>query len=145
MFKADCKVAYKQLPIDPADQATAIAALRHPSEGKWYGLVTKTLIFGSVADVLRNNLLSRILTALVNRYLGIPLVRYSDDFAAISPAVLGGSAMRTFSRFVRSLGFELNDKKFDLDSEVVSLGLIGPFFPRRMAASYSFPFRKRNA
>ena len=46
MFKADRKAAYKQLPIDPADQASAIVAPRHPMGGKWYGFVTRALIFG---------------------------------------------------------------------------------------------------
>ena len=55
MFKADHKAAYKQLPIDPADQETAIIALRHPPNSRWYGFVTRTLIFGSVAAVLHYN------------------------------------------------------------------------------------------
>ena len=60
MCKSDRNAAYKQLPIDPDYQATAIAALRHPSEGMRYGFVTRTQILGSAAAVLPYNELSRI-------------------------------------------------------------------------------------
>ena len=83
MFKADRKAAYEQLPIDPADQNAAIISLRHPTEHRWYGFLTRALIFGSVAAVLHYNVLSRLIVVLVNRYLGIPPVGYFDDFAAI--------------------------------------------------------------
>ena len=74
MFKADHKAAYKQLPIDPADQNTAIISLRRPTEHRWYGFLTRTLIFGSVAAVLHYNVLPRLMVVLVKRYLGIPPV-----------------------------------------------------------------------
>ena len=70
MFKEDHNASYKQLPIDPAELSAAIIALRHPVVHRWYGFVTRTLIFGSVADVLHYNVLPRLLVALVNRYLG---------------------------------------------------------------------------
>ena len=127
MFKADHKADYKQLPIDPADQASAIVALRHPMGGKWYGFVSRTLISGSVAAVLRYNVISRILTALVNRYLFLPLVGNFDDFAAIIPAALGRPVMNAVARFARALCFGLRDGKFALDEEVAFLGLLGPF------------------
>ena len=127
MFKADHKAAYRQLPIDPADQATSIVALRLPMEGKWYGFVVRTLIFGTAAAVLHYNVLARILRALVNRYIGIPLVGYFGDFAAITPSVIGRPSMNAFSRFARALVFELRDKKFDLYGDVVFLGLLGSF------------------
>ena len=70
MFKEDHNASYKQLPIDPAELSAAIIALRHPVVHRWYGFVTRTLIFWSVADVLHYNVLPRLLVALVNRYLG---------------------------------------------------------------------------
>ena len=127
MFKADHKAAYKQLPIDPSDQASAIVALRHPLGGKWYGFVTRTLIFGSVAAGLHYNVLSRILTALVNRYLDLSLVGYFSDFAAVIPAALGRPAMNAFARFARALSFELHDDKFDIGEEVTFLGWLVSF------------------
>ena len=39
MFKEDQKAAYKQLPIGPADQATAIIALNHPVESRRCGFL----------------------------------------------------------------------------------------------------------
>ena len=80
MFKADRKAAYIQLPIDSDDQNAAIIALLRPAENRWYGFVTRTLIFGSVADVIRYNVSPRILDVLANRYFGIPMVRYFDVF-----------------------------------------------------------------
>ena len=127
MFEAAHKSAYKQLPIDPADQASAIVALRHPMEGKRYGFVTRTLISGSIASVLHYNVLSRTLTALVNRYLGLPLVGYFDDSAAIISSSIGHPAMNAFARFARAIGFELRDGKSDLEEEVAFLGLSGSF------------------
>ena len=72
LFKADREAAYKQLPISPDDQWTAIVALCHPTSGKWFGFATRTLVYGSVAAVLHYNILSSIWTALVCQLLGIP-------------------------------------------------------------------------
>ena len=104
LFKADHEAAYKQLPIDPADQKTAIVALRHPKSGKWFGFITRTLVFGSVAAVLHYNILSRIWTSICCRLLGIPIVGYFDDFAALVKAGLAEEALRVFSRFLRPPG-----------------------------------------
>ena len=65
--------------LTPADQRNAIVALRRPTTGKRHGFAIRTLSFVSVAEVLRYNVLSRILEALTNRCLGIPLVTYFDD------------------------------------------------------------------
>ena len=127
MFKADHKAAYKQLPIDPADQETAIIALRHPSNSRWYGFVTRTLIFGSVAAVLHYNVFSRIIVALVNRYLGIPLLGYFDDFAAIIRKTLGREALAAFTSFCTTLGIQLKEEKSEVGPRVVFLGLLGSF------------------
>ena len=105
MSKEDRKAANKQLPIDPADQNAAIIALRRPTEHRWYGFVTRTLISGSLADVLHYNVLPRLLVVLVNRYLGIPMVGYFDDFAAIIRNVAGKEAMGVFARFFSLVGF----------------------------------------
>ena len=74
MIKADHVAAYKQLPIDPSDQACAIIAPRHPTSGKWYGFVTRTLIFGAVAAVLHYNLPPRAITALANLIFALSMV-----------------------------------------------------------------------
>ena len=71
MFKADHGAVYKQLPIDPADQANAAIALRRPKSAKWFGFVARTPVFGAVEVAPRYNTLSRAWAALVNRILGI--------------------------------------------------------------------------
>ena len=55
LFKADREAAYKQLPLRTAGQASAIIALRRPASGVWFGFVSRTLMFGSVAAVVHYN------------------------------------------------------------------------------------------
>ena len=99
MVKADHEAAYKQLPIDPADQALTIIALRCPPDNKRYGFVTRTLVSGAAAAVLRYNVFSRAASALVCRVFGIPMVCFFDDFAALVRLGLVGKALEVFSRF----------------------------------------------
>ena len=104
-----------------------MVALRHPTSGKWFGFVTRTLVFGSVAAVLHYNILSRIWSALCCHLLGIPLVGYFDDFAALIRAGLAEEALRVFPRFCSLLGFVLKPGKSSVGNAVVSLGLLGTF------------------
>ena len=127
LFKADHEAAYKQLPISPDDQECAIIALRHPSSGRWYGFVTRTLVFGAVAAVLRYNVFSRAIAALVNRIFGIPMVCYFDDFAALTQLILGEKALAIFSGFCEALGIQLKPKKSFAGNKIVFLGLLGEF------------------
>ena len=77
LFKADHEDAYKKLPLCPRDQALAVIAHRRPKSGKWFGFVSRTLVFGAAAAVIRYNGFSRLVTAFVNRMLGIPLICFS--------------------------------------------------------------------
>ena len=99
LFKEDREAAYKQLPLDVNDQRHTILALRHPPTGRWFGFVARTLIFGSIDAVLRYNVFSRLIASLDNRCLGLPLVAYFDDFAAIIRACLGEDSLRVFTEF----------------------------------------------
>ena len=145
LFKADHESAYKQLPIRPADMKTAIIALRNPATGKWFGFVTRTLVFGSIAAVLHYNVFSRILAELTIRCLGIPLVIYFDDFAAIIRAQLGEKALAIFTRFCSVLGITLKPGKSQVGSKIVFLGLLGEFPSHRNGhkLSISLPPEKR--
>ena len=125
LFKADRRVAYIQLPIDPSDPAAAIVALRHPGENRRYGFVARTLICGSAAAVLRFNVLSRMIVALVNRYLGIPPVGYMDVFSAIIRARHGHAALYRFNRFFPLLGFRRKGEKSEVGASAACLGLLG--------------------
>ena len=127
LFKADHEAAYKQLPTLPSDMRNAIIALRHPTKGTWRGFVTRTLIFGSAADVLRYNVFSRILAELCIRCLGIPLVIYFDDFAAIIHAQLGPGALRIFTAFCKALCITLKPGKSSVAGKIVFLGMLGDF------------------
>ena len=127
LFKADHEAAYKQLPIDPADQRNAIIALRHPRSKKWFGFITRALIFGAVAAVLHYNAFSRAWTALVNRTLGIPLVCFFDDFATMIQLCLGNRALAVFSHFCEKLGFRTKPGKSAVGNRIVFLGLLGAF------------------
>ena len=147
LFKADHESAYKQLPIRPADMKTAIIALKHPSSGKWFGFVTRTLIFGSIAAVLHYNVFSRILAELSIRCLGLPLVIYFDDFAAIIRAQLGEEALRIFTRFCSVLGITLKPGKSQVGGRIVFLGLLGSFpcTANRYKLEISLPADKRKS
>ena len=145
MFKSDHEAAYKQLPIDPADMKNAIVALRGPVSLRWYGFVSRTLVFGSTTDVLHYNALSRIITSLTNRCLGIPLVGYFDDFAALIRKHLGQKALGSFTRFFALLGIQLKPGKSEVGSSITFLGLLG-HFPSRgngHCLSISLPPEKR--
>ena len=103
MVKADRKAAYKQLPIDAADHALTVIALRFPKDNKRYGFVTRTLAFGAAAAVFRYNVFSRSASALANRVFGIPTVLFFDDFAALVRLGLVGKALGVSSRFCQLL------------------------------------------
>ena len=127
LFKADHEAAYKQLPIRTLDQTSAIIALRHPTSGLWHGFVSRTLMFGSVAAVLHYNCFARAIATLATLLLGIPLVSYFDDFAALLPADLAQIALDVFTRFCSTLGFQLKPGKSEVGSRVTFLGLLGSF------------------
>ena len=127
LFKADHVAAYKQLPIDPRDQCTAIVALRHPQSKKWYGFVTRTLVFVSVAAVLHYNILSGIWSTIFARSMLIPLLSHFDDFAALLRAGLAEKALSVFTRFCDILGFQPKAGKSSVGNKITLLGLLGTF------------------
>ena len=127
LFKADHEAAYKQLPIRLSDQRTAIIALRHPTSGNWFGFKSRTLMFGSVAAVLHYNCFARSISTIATILLGIPLVSYVDDFAALLPAELAQGALEIFTRFCDLLGIRLKRAKSEVGPSVTFLGLMGSF------------------
>ena len=127
LFKADHEAAYKQLPLRPQDQAYAITALKHPTNGRRFGFVSRTLVFGDTAAVLHYNVFSRLITALVNRMLGIPPICFFDDFAAMIHRMHSQKAMTALSRFCELLGVTLKTGKSEVGTRVAFLGLHGWF------------------
>ena len=61
-FKADHEAAYKQLPLDYSHANLAVIALRSPTNGLWYGFLSRTLMFGAIAAALRYNVFPRLLS-----------------------------------------------------------------------------------
>ena len=129
-LKADREAEYKQIPLDEAHSKLAVIALRSPTDGKWYGFFSRTLMFGAISAVLHYNLFSRLLTELVNKLLGTPLICFFDDFGAMVPAELASAALQTFTLFCDKLGISLKLEKTELGQRVTFLGLSGAF-PRK--------------
>ena len=147
LIKADHEAAYKQLPLRPDDQARAIIALRCPVTGKWFGFVSRTLVFGATAAVLHYNVFSRLITALANRLLGIPLICFFDDFAALVPRLLSNKALAVFSRFCEIMGITLKPGKSEVGPKITFLGLLGwfPTAENNYTLHISLPEEKRQA
>ena len=127
LFKADHEAAYKQLPIAPSDQCTAIVAIRRPQSMKWFGFVTRTLVFGSVAAVIHYNILSGIWSTIFARPMLIPPLSYFGDFAAFLRDGLAEKALSVFTRFCDILGFQLKTGKSSVGNKITFLGLLGTF------------------
>lgn len=99
LFKADHEAAYKQLPIALKDRRNAIMALRAPSNGRRFGFAPRALMFSATAAVLLYNVFSRLITAIVNMMMGIPLICFFGHFAAIAHQILACKAMAVFGPF----------------------------------------------
>ena len=127
LFKADHEAAYKQLAIAPSGHWAAIVALLHPTSGKWFGRVTRAIVSGPVADVMRYNILSRFWTSPVCHMLGIPRVGYFVDFEALIRAGLEDEDLRVLPRFFAMLGFAPKPGKSSVRNAIVFSGLLGNF------------------
>ena len=126
-MKADHEAAYKQLPLDHYQAKLAVIALRSPVDGKWYGFISRTLMFGAIAAVLHYNVFSRLLSELVSKLLGIPLLCFFDDFGSIIPASISKQALHTLTAFCTKLGIKLKEEKSEVGQKVSFLGLLGHF------------------
>ena len=77
--------AYRQHSLCWEKRSRDSMALHTPSDGRMYGFMSRTVMFGSIAAALRGNVLSRILSEIVGRIFGIHRLRYFDDFRARIP------------------------------------------------------------
>ena len=126
LTKAGHEAACKQLPIEPRDQRHVIVALRRPRAHTWRGFATRALIAGSIDAVLHYNVLRRIISTLVNRFCGIPMLCYFYDFAAAIRKFFGGRALRAFARFCSFLGITLTQEESEVGNEAAFLGMMRP-------------------
>ena len=125
LFIADHEAAYKKPPLHLSDQCSAIIPLRHPVSGDWFGFRARTIMFGPAAAVPHYICFARAIALLVNQVLGIPLVSYFDDFAALVPAAISLVSLRTFRRFCKLLGIALKSGKSEVGHAVTFLCLKG--------------------
>ena len=106
--KADNEAAYKQLPLDWGQTNIAAIYLIPPHYGRFYGLTSRTLMFGSIADVIHYDVFSRILAELMRRIFGIPMISYFDDFGALLPASPAIRGLEVFTQWWQLLRIPLN-------------------------------------
>ena len=99
MAKADHSDAYKQLPRLDKNQPTAVITLKRPTQNAWSGAMLKTRILRSTAAVLHCKCLSRVLAALVHRFLKISCVGGYDDYGTVLPGRLIYAALDALAGF----------------------------------------------
>ena len=102
-----------------------MVAPRCPSGSKLYGPPPppRTLLFGAAASALRYNCFSRIMAALANRFLGLPVLNYFDDFGCPLPGSLCKGGLRIFSTFSQEAGALLEGRKSLAGRQASFLGL----------------------
>ena len=87
-FKCDRKSAYNALPADPQETRFAAITPRSPKDGEYYAFISRTLLFGPIASVLRYNVSARIVAELFSLIFGIPAISLFGDFGAQTPPPL---------------------------------------------------------
>ena len=108
--KAGESDAYTKQPLRPSDSTSAVITLYGP-DGKWYGFLSRSQIFGPTASVVHYNTFSRLLVSLFVRLFGIPMVGFFDDFCFVVFPNVTDQALVTFIEFCRLLGAHLSSKK----------------------------------
>ena len=144
-FKCDHRSAYKALPVDPSHTKLAVIVLKNPKDGLFYAFTSNTLLFGSIASVLHYNVFARIITELVNRIFGIPMISFFDDFGGMTPPELTLDAVTIFGEFAKTVIFELKDKKTKFGKRVDFLGLSGEFPARSNKGTLSICLTREKA
>ena len=122
--KGDESDAYKKQPLANDDALLAVVTLMGP-DGKWYGFIHRSQIFGSTASVIHYNTFSRLFSSLICRILGLPCLGYFGDFAFLAPQLIQDKALATFREFAQLVGTFLKDKKCSIGPSNTFLGLRG--------------------
>ena len=125
--KSDHGAAYKQLPVGWSQSKLAAIALRNPRDKQRYGLLTRAMVFGAVAAVLRYNALSRIAEDLASKISGIPVAFFFGDFGDLIPGTSDQEDLAIFSRFFQLLGIPPKAAESRVGERVVFPGLEGGF------------------
>ena len=86
----------------------ASIAIRSPKDKRRYGFISRTMVFGAVAVLIRYNVFPRPLSEFFTQlFLGFHHVLLFDDFGAIAPAEISEAALSAFSLFCSKLGIVL--------------------------------------
>ena len=96
--KVDRQSAYKNLPIARRGQQFVSIVVKNPGGKRFYAFTPTTQLFGPTASVLRYNVLSRLLVAILIRGFAIPAIGYYDDYGFLVPTLLAEKAMNTVKR-----------------------------------------------
>ena len=118
--EADESDAYKKQPLCPADSTSAVITLYGP-DGKWYGFLPLSRIFGAAAPVVHYDAFSRLLVSLFDRLFGIPTAGFFGDFGFAIFANIMDQALETFIEFRQVLGVHLSAKKCAVGTTVTFL------------------------
>ena len=95
--KADRASDYNQLPLERSHPHLAAIDLRCPKDKRWYGFISRAMVFGAIAAVLRYIVFSRIVAEIASKILGIPLCDDSMILERLSQ-VLWAENLWGFSR-----------------------------------------------
>ena len=77
LFKADREAAYKQLPLEAEYATLGVVALRPTTDNRWYGFVSRAMVFGVVAEVLHYNVFVRLISELFTQMFEPPFRVFS--------------------------------------------------------------------
>ena len=106
-------------------------------DGKWYGFIPRSQIFGSTASVVHYNTFSRLLASLICRILGLPCIGYFDDYAFMTPKPIQDLSLITFKDFSSILGTILHDRKCSIESKNTFLGLRGVMHSKKSGMKFA--------
>ena len=70
--KSDHEASYRKISLDPLHAKLSAISMRPPTDDRWYGLFSRTMVFGAVAAVLHYNVFSRMVAELHTNLFGAP-------------------------------------------------------------------------
>ena len=103
-MKAERDDAYKQPPLAWGQSELSVVSIRSPAGGRWYGFLSRALLYGAIAAAIRYNVVSRIISELMCRIFCIPMISYFDDCGVMIPKQIAHMWVVTFAKWRNLLG-----------------------------------------
>ena len=125
--KADRKAEYRNLTLNPDQSQFRIAAHRSPGDSKWRGVAPLALLVGASAAVRHYSRFPRIISMVISRLFGLPLVNYFDDPGSMAPPSLSADGIRLLADVCGLFRDILEGRKTDLGRRIALLGSRGHF------------------